>query len=555
MQRFLPRNKLSVELKKNLPTHELLQSLGFIRQPRAGIVNWLPLGLRSLRKVEDIIRNEMNRIGGLEASLSCISSKENWKISGRWNNKEMFKFQDLKKSEYCLTPTCEEDITALIKPYIRSYKDLAQNDLLVYQIGKKYRDELRPRGGLLRGREFLMKDAYSFSLDQEKSIKVFERLNDSYIRIFNQLKLPFLIAWADSGNIGGELSKEYHYECKEGEDTLFICDGCHNVTNLEKTESYPSFKFIQEVPDDQIVDVTYALNSDHDGIICYYYPKGRTLNWNLAKEAVEDDIDTSLIGKSNDFIIKKFSEENSEELMFSRITRVMDSRINSRNEFPDFPIKQYLKNNFSTIDNGITIVDAIENEMCSKCYDGSLKSVKSVEVGHIFNIGEKYSKAFGLNYVDKSDKKDNLVSMGCYGIGISRILGVIAEIGRDSKGLRWPSTIAPYKISIVGKRSMDENVAKVFPILKQTFNDDVFNIYDMDKSMSWKYGLNGQLELSNAIGIPISVVVGEKTQLPNIEIEIRGINWNSNAGDEIIHKKILNIETLSEDLKAILNEI
>lgn len=184
-----------------LPTHELLQQLGYVKQASSGVLHWLPLGLKTLRNIEGIIRRRMDESGAHEVSLSSLSQRSLWETTGRWSNTELFKLKDAKKKDYCLVPTCEEEITWLMNSYLTSYKDLP---IIAYQITRKYRDELRPRGGLLRGREFLMKDAYSFHLNSEDAVSTFERVNATYDKIFTDIGVPFVSAVADSGDIGGD---------------------------------------------------------------------------------------------------------------------------------------------------------------------------------------------------------------------------------------------------------------------------------------------------------------------------------------------------------------
>lgn len=509
---FQPR-KISKDAIETLPSHELLQYLGFLKQTQSGLVNWLPIGLRSLNKVENIVRHRMNEAGdGMEVQLSTISPKSLWETTGRWSNTELFKLKDARKAEFCLTPTCEEDITHLMKNYISTYKDMP---LLVYQITRKYRDELRPRGGLLRGREFLMKDAYSFTSNKEDALNMFERVNAVYDMIFTDLGIPYLSAWADSGDIGGDLSKEYHYIHSSGEDTLLTCDSCGVSSNVEKCESFPQ----ENGTHTGEVSVKYALNKDHDTLICFYYPVGRQLNWNLALEAAEHDLDGSMKDQSNEELLKVFQESN-EDVMFSRVLRVMDCRLNSRSDFPDFPLKQYLKSNFGQIDD-VSLVEAHEGEICGLCDEGTLQGNKTIEVGHTFHLGTKYSEALAAQFTDR-DNKSLAIEMGCYGIGVSRLLGAIGEITRDKYGFRWPSSVAPYQVSICVAPGNDEIKRQIVEALGDTQSGQI-----MDKFHD-KLGLGARITYSHAIGVPLCVIAGPKNW-PNVEIEVRGHNWLSES--------------------------
>ncbi|CCH60304.1 hypothetical protein TBLA_0C05080 [Henningerozyma blattae CBS 6284] len=540
MYKFLPKTKISYELGKNMTSHELMMSLGFIQQPKSGLVHWLPLGLRVLQKTENIIRKHMRLEDCIELQLSQLSVDDNWKQSGRWYNKEFFKIIDSKKNEYCLIPTCEEDINVLMKTYLKSYKDLP---MIVYQITNKYRDELRPRGGLLRSKEFLMKDAYSFARTPEESMQIFDKMNAAYTRIFEEIGMPYHVAWADNGNMGGDCSKEYHYESEEGEDTLFKCDHCNNVSNVEKTESMPLKK-----EEDCEVDVQYGLSKDHLNLLCFYYPRGRQLNWNRCQEIVENDIDEGFIGKDEKVIIDTYLHKLGDDVIDQGVLRIIDARLTSTCKYPDFPINRYLKNNFITLDEESSIVEAADGEICSECGVGKLKSIRSIEVGHTFNIGRKYSETFGFQYINSEDKKC-FVEMGCYGIGISRIVGSIGKINLDSKGFRWPSVIAPYQVSIVGK---DEGrVDPVVDLLKENYEDEMLNLFKVDQlKKNGKMGIREQMMISEAIGVPICLVVGGRRSGANeVEMMVRG---NKQVA---AYNKVVSLDQLQGELKDVLEKV
>lgn len=506
---FLPKS-IELEAWRSKPTQDLLQNLGFVRKTQSGLFNWLPLGLRTVRKLENLIRKRMEEdAGAMEVSLSSLSAKSLWDKTGRWDvSKELFKVKDANDIEYCLTPTCEEDITELARNYIASHKDMP---IIAYQIGRKYRDEKRPRGGLLRGREFTMKDAYSFASSEEQAIEIFQKMDSVYDKIFTDLKIPFKAALADSGDIGGEMSKEYHFLDPIGEDTVFTCDSCGTTSTIEKCDSLPE----EAGEHSGDVDVIYGLSEDHATLICFYFPKGRNFNWNLAQKVLDNDIDMTLKNTDNEKILQMYQDEN-EDYMFTKILRVMDIRINSRSNFPDFPLSKYLKHNFGQIDE-VSIVDAVDKEVCARCEEGTLNASKSIEVGHIFHLGDKYTKPLNVKFRDENNN-ESLVSMGCYGIGVSRLIGAIAEIGRDDHGLKWPQVIAPYQVSIITNNKsrtpeIDELKAKVM--------QDV-DTFDLDFEGT-KLGFGSKIKLSHAIGIPLCVIIGSKSW-PNVEIEIRSKN-------------------------------
>ncbi|CUS22296.1 LAQU0S05e02190g1_1 [Lachancea quebecensis] len=496
-------------------THNLLQSLGYIKQTQSGLVHWLPLGLRTLNKITSIIKHRMETDGKAEeVSLSLLSPKSLWVHTNRWNNSELFKLKDSKGSDYCLAPTCEEEITSLVGSCVTSYKDLP---MTVYQVGRKYRDEKRPRGGLLRGREFLMKDAYSFDASKEEAVRTFESMNNTYDLIFKDLGVPFVSAWADSGDIGGDMSKEYHYVHESGEDTVMACDSCGHVSNVEKCSSFP-------IEDNQYsgnVSVRYALSEDRDTLLCLYYPQNRVLNWNLVKAALDGDVDSSLRDTSNEQVLELFRGNRSEdEMMLASVLRVMDCRLNSRSNYPDFPLNQYLKSNFSQLSDA-SIVDAEAGELCGSCEEGYLSSKRSIEVGHTFYLGQKYSEPLNAKFSTRENTEE-YCEMGCYGIGVSRLVGAIAHVTRDGAGLRWPRAVAPYEISICAAKQ-DELLTEVEDLLS-SWGREVWVNRDE------KAGLGRKVAASHSLGIPVCVIVGKKSW-PYVEIEVRapltGEHWRA----------------------------
>lgn len=477
----------------------------------------LPSAVRMIDKLTGIINDRMQtNLKAPLVSLSSLSSQALWERTDRWNNSELFKLKDSKNSGFCLVATCEEDITELMRDYITSYKDMPT---IVYQIGKKYRDELRPRSGLLRSREFIMMDAYSFSSTDQDAMKMFNDTNETFLEIFQALKVPVVRAWADSGDIGGDLSIEYHLPLETGESTIVSCNNekCKHVATDEKALSFPKI----EGQSNGDIAVKYGLCKDHSTLFCFYYPKDRQLNWNLALKSVENDIDSTLRYTKNNEIIDFFQNEN-EDMMFAKVLRVMDCRINSQSNFPDFPLRQYLKNNFGQI-NDVSLVNAIDDELCGVCNEGTLTSAKSIEVAHTFNLDTKYTKPLNLKFMDKDNNANVLVKMGCYGIGITRIIASVAELTRDKHGLRWPSAIAPQLVSVCtapGGKTKDI-YAKVLKQLK----DDPLLKKEIMSNFHESTGLGSRISISHAMGIPLTIIIGKKSW-PKIEIEVRSKRWD-----------------------------
>ncbi|CCH41425.1 Prolyl-tRNA synthetase [Wickerhamomyces ciferrii] len=559
----------SKTIGKDISTHQLLQDLGYINQPSTGLIHWLPLGLKVLHKVEGIIRKRMDEVGGEEFSLSSLSGKELWEKTGRWNNTELFKLKigsgnddfDKTRENFCLTPTHEEEITNILKNSQINYKNLP---ILTYQISRKYRYEKRPRGGLLRGREFLMKDAYSFDKSAEEAMEMYENLNNTYLKIFKDLKIPFLSANADSGDIGGSLSKEWHYIHESGEDVLHKCSECERVSNSELTISYPN----EDTPPAKEADVRYMLNENKDTLICAYFPKDRKFMPNFIKDEI-DDLDLSTLNLSFEEIYKQFKGEEEEDediLVLKKFIRIMDPRINHQTNLPDFPISKFQKNNFSTLTD-LSIVESKTGEICGDCESGFLESMNAIEVGHTFYLGTRYSNPLNAKFTNQ-DNKQQLFEMGCYGIGISRIVAAIATVTRDSEGLIWPSSISPYDVSLIeAPKSTRENIDEVVSILK---NDDIS--ISFDKRSLNKVGFGSKMINSRMLGFPLIIIIGSK--FPIVEIEIRGKRWNnaedyeykslfdqyaSNWGWEIqndkVEKHFVHKDHVSKVIKSLLKDL
>jgi prolyl-tRNA synthetase len=453
----------------------------------------------------------MDAIGGEEFSLSSISSRQLWEKTGRWGNAELFKMNvnDKENPDFCLAPTHEEEITELMRVAGVGYKNLP---VLTYQMTRKYRFEKRPRGGLLRGREFLMKDAYSFDKDFESAMDMFYKVNDAYLKIFNDLKVPFERAVADSGDIGGNLSQEWHFVHETGEDLIFKCDGCGYVSNVEKTVSIPEDgEYAKEAK------VKYALTKDRETLVAAYYPKERNFAPNFLKDQIED-LDLKTLDLSEQEIINQFSGEE-DEMILKKFVRVMDSRLNDRTDLPDFPFSTFQKNNFTMITD-VCLVEAKEGEYCDECGEGTLHGKHAIEVGHTFYLGKRYSAPMGAKFATQDNKVEPF-EMGCYGIGVSRIVAAIAEMTRDNEGLVWPSTIAPYDVALVEAPKLDKEITQEI----MTKLDGLRIMEDKRE----KLGFGAKMTSARMHGIPIIAVVGKKW--PIVELEVRGKRWKQQDKD------------------------
>ncbi|KAG7835404.1 hypothetical protein KL942_005343 [Ogataea angusta] len=486
-----PTGKLAKNIA-DLSTTELLIKAGYVSQPSAGLTHWLPLGLSTIRNIEEIIRKHHDRAGCQEVSLSVMSHQSLWDKTGRWQNDELFKVGD-----FCLAATAEEEMTQLVQRTADSYKKLP---VIAYQIGRKYRNEKRPRGGLLRGREFVMKDAYSFDVDQSSALRSFEKMNQVYYDIFKELNVPFVKANADSGAIGGDLSYEWHFLSESGEDTLLECDACGVVGNVERVRPHVAGGcFADEAA------VSYHLTRDND-LCLIYYPKGRTVNFKFLKDEDLVELRTDV---SSEEAVRTYRQFGDDE--FRNIVRIMDVGVGPGTLLPDLEVA-YSRSRMTTFE-GVPLTAAQAGDGCALCEAGKLQSFRGIEVGHTFYLGKRYSEPLDAGFVDSEGRKQHY-EMGCYGIGVSRLVAAIAEVTRDADGLRWPASVAPIQVDIVVAGSYAGDLGAVEEFCAQL---DGLR-YRVDATEGH---LGEKLARSKRLGTPVQVIIGK--QFPKIEIELRGL--------------------------------
>ncbi|KAI8979581.1 hypothetical protein BDF20DRAFT_974642 [Mycotypha africana] len=542
-QSFIPITKDKSASSTDLKSHALLLKGGFIRQSGAGIYSLLPFGLRTIEKIERIIDAEMQAIGCQKLSLPTLLNPDNWKKTGRWNGVigEFFRFKDRKESDMLLAPTHEEEITQLIANDLRTIKQLP---IRLYQIGRKYRDELRPRAGLLRGREFIMKDLYSFDATQEEAYITYEQAGQAYQNIFNRIGVPFVVAEADSGNIGGSKSHEYHLLSNIGEDTLLTCQKCGYTANEElavgkynpnregvMTEEHwnnnDMLKWLRIGSRVQATLLEWRVlsnrkikgqndNSHVKGLAAVLTPFGREAN-------------TLKVQASLNTYLRKQQKIDNNAVLDIHITNELPKEIsNLQHLFLDTAVSIQLPEEI-TNSADITIHQpdhyrlAKEGDHCvsRECENSNneLSCVKAIECGHTFYLGTKYSSALNCTYAN--DKNEKLpVEMGCYGIGISRLLAAIAEIRADSKGIVWPQAIAPFKFCIVTTNSrkpeLNDFADKVYDQLKDSVLMHENDIMIDDRNI----GFGEKMTDAELIGYPYTVIVGPKA-LQDGQLEIK----------------------------------
>ncbi len=454
-------------------SHRLMFRAGMIRQLARGIYTWLPLGLRVLRKVENIVREEMDSAGAQELLMPAVQPAELWQESGRWEQygPELLRIDDRHQREFCFGPTHEEIITDLVRREIKSYKQLPAN---FYQIQTKFRDEIRPRFGIMRAREFLMKDAYSFHLGDESLQETYDLMFATYTRIFERLGLHFRAVMADSGNIGGNKSHEFHVLADSGEDLIVFSDGGDYAANIERAEaaktdadrpaataqlqtvSTPGQHSIEDVSQFLQVEPEQCLKTlvvhGEAGLAALVLRGDHELNHVKSEKldgvaspltlASEDDIRQSLgcgIGSIGpvDIGIPCYVDHAAAQLAdFTCGANKDDHHLTGVNWGRDLPEPE-----------SVDIRNVVEGEMAADG-SGTLRYARGIEVGHIFQLGDKYSSSMKASCLDEQGKSVTL-TMGCYGIGVSRIVAAAIEQNNDDKGIIWPAAIAPYELALV----------------------------------------------------------------------------------------------------------
>ncbi len=455
-------------------SHQLMLRAGMIRMLAAGIYTWLPMGLRVLRKVEGIVRDEMNRAGAQELLMSGVQPAELWQESGRWEQygPELLRFQDRHERDFCLGPTHEEIITDLVRREIRSYKQLPVN---FYQIQSKFRDEIRPRFGIMRAREFLMKDAYSFHLTEESLQESYELMFQTYSRIFDRLGLNYRAVLADSGNIGGATSHEFHVLADSGEDEIVFSSDGNYAANIERAEASlpkgeraaasqlmqkvdtPGQHSIEEISQFLKVDAeqclkTLIVDGEDGGLVALVLRGDHELN--AVKAAKLEQVAAPLHMADESTIQKQLGckigsigpvglgipviADHSAINISDFVCGANDdgkhlTGVNWQRDLTE-PVSADIRN----VKKGEVAVDG----------SGVLDTARGIEVGHIFQLGKKYSAAMKATCLNEKGEAQTLI-MGCYGIGVSRIVAAAIEQNNDDRGIIWPEAIAPFQISLV----------------------------------------------------------------------------------------------------------
>lgn len=524
-----------------IPSHKLMLRAGLIRKVSSGIYAYMPMGFKVYKNVEKIIREEMDRAGAQELIMPALLPAETYQASGRWERfgPEMFRLNDRKSAQFCLGPTHEEPFTEAVRDTFRSYKNLP---VTLYQIQHKYRDEVRPRFGVIRSREFVMKDAYSFDIDEEGLDKSYQKMYDAYRRIFDRLGLDYTIVDADTGAMGGSGSQEFMVKSPIGEDAICFCDACGYAANEEKATCRegepdgsdmlaiekihtPDAKTIEELvafmgttPDKFVKTILYNI----DGRIVAAMVRGdRDINETKLGniyEAMEmdlasfDDVERitgAKVGFAGPVGLKE------------KIDIVMDTEVAGMRNFivgaceTDYHFKNVNPGRDFNADIVKDIKNVKEGDLCPKCGQ-KIGMARGVEVGHIFKLGTKYSDALNCVYLDKEGKEHSMV-MGCYGIGVSRTIAAIIEQYNDEDGIKWPAVAAPYKVIVIPTKTNDEQIMELSEKLYNAYIDNGFEtlIDDRNERPGVKF------KDADLLGIPLRVTVGRRAAEGIVELKFR----------------------------------
>lgn len=524
-------------------SHKLLLRASMIKKLTSGVYTYLPLGYKALKKVENIVREEMDRAGSQEILMPVLQPAELWKESGRWDvmGPLMMKLQDRNKRDFVLGPTHEEVVTDLIRNDISSYKALP---LSLYQIQTKFRDEIRPRFGLMRGREFVMKDAYSFHATAESLDEEFLNMRDTYSRIFSRCGLKFRPVEADSGAIGGSGSQEFHVLADSGEDEIIYCDSCSYAANVETAVSRVEASPVEELKNAELIDTPNVSKID-DIVQFLNIPYSKTVKAMMYRDMGNDQVymvlmrgdyevnETKLKNIVNAVEVALLTDEELEKhglikgfigpygIELGDIKVIADTvvtEINNHTAGGNKMDTHYINVNYGR-DYKADIVADIKTvkvgETCERC-GGKLHSARGIEVGHIFKLGDKYSKALNATFLD--DKGESKVMlMGCYGIGVSRTLASAIEQNNDEFGIIWPTALAPYIVDVIPANVKNEEQVKVAEeIYEALLNDGIDSmIDDRDERPGFKF------KDADLIGFPFKVVSGKRAGEGIVELKIR----------------------------------
>lgn len=559
---FIPTTK-EMPSDASLPSHQFLVRGGFIAQTGAGIYDFMPLGKIVLEKIRAIVKKEMDEAGANEVQFGFVTPLSLWSESGRalTMGSELLRFKDRKNGEFVLSPTNEEAVVNMVKNRVTSYKDLP---LHLYQINTKFRDEARPRFGLMRGREFLMKDGYSFHSCEEDLVREFNLMEETYKKIYTKLGLDFRVVEADSGAIGGSGSKEFHVLASSGEDTIVVCDGCNYAANIEaakreakkyefkdgelKKVETPNCTTIEDVANflsvskEQTIKavIKKAIFKDESKIVVFFVRGSDELEDTKAQNSVDalELIDATLDEIKDAGVVAGYCGLVN---LPKDILVVVDSELENSQGM----VCGGNEDNFHFINVDLKVIENIkyfdliavkEEDICA-CCGGKLSYTKGIEAGHIFQLGDKYSKAMNATFLDENGKAKPFI-MGCYGVGVSRLVAAVIEQNHDEKGCIWTKSTTPFMVDIIVSNSKNEDEKnmgeKIYEELKAS-NVEVI----LDDRINARFGFKiGDFEL---LGFPYAIIIGKKLLDGIVEIVDRKTLLKTEVKIEEVVSKILNL--------------
>ncbi len=528
-------------------SHRLMMRAGLIKKESAGLYAYLPLGFRVLKKVTEIVREEMDRAGALECLMPELTNSEFWKESGRWDTMgpEMIRIKDRNGLEYSLGPTHEESVTNMIRSIISSYRDLPLN---VYQINTKFRDEIRPRFGVIRSKEFIMKDAYSFDMDDEGLDRSYKSMALAYRKIFDRCGLDTIPVQADSGTMGGSASEEFMVASDVGEEILLLCEKCDYRANSEKAEyvrennaggeslkelkkiSTPGVKTINDLEgffkcsrDRFLKSIIYVIAGKP---VMTVVPGDREVN----EQKLAVIFQTGDIELASDEVVKEVTETlpgfvgpmgiDSIDIIFDHSVQSIVNGISGANE-EDFHFENLNPGRDFELKKTGDITSAREGDTCTQC-GGRLYEKKGIEVGHIFKLGKKYTEGMNVSVLDEKGRAVT-PTMGCYGIGVNRTVAAIVEQNNDQRGIIWPSSVTPFHVHLIGIGKKEElaEIEKFYEELKEAGFDVLYD--DRKASPGVKFAD------ADLIGISVRVTLGRGFfESGNVELKFR-------AEDELLN--------------------
>ncbi|MBR6523082.1 MAG: proline--tRNA ligase [Clostridia bacterium] len=564
MSKMLVPTQREVPAEAEIKSHQLMLRAGMMRKSAAGIYNYLPLGLRTLRKVENIIRKSMDEHGAIEVLMPALLPAESYMASGRWEvfGDNMFRLKDRNGRDFCLGPTHEELFTELVKNEVHSYKDLP---MTIYQIQTKYRDESRPRFGIMRGREFVMKDAYSFDMDAEGLDKSYKNMYAAYCQAFDKLKLDYTIVDADSGAMGGSGSQEFMVKSDVGEDTIAYCDACGYAANSEKAACVPE---IIECPEGDlelteihtpnvktIEDLMKFFNADPKLFVktLIYRVEDRVVAVMVRGDREVNEVKLANYLGANEIEmadVQTVNEVTSAEVGFAgpigiKCELLMDSEVAEMKNFivgankTDYHYLNVQIGRDFTPDATLDLRTIVSGDKCPKC-GKEIKTAQGIEVGHIFKLGTKYSEALGCSFLDENGS-DVTAIMGCYGIGVSRCIAAIIEQNCDDNGIIWPVAVAPYEAIVVPVNATDETqvavAEEIYGKLQAAGIEVVMD--DRDERAGVKF------KDADLLGFPVRITVGKFAKEGIVEFKLRN-------SDEVV--KISPAEAADKAIEYIKSE-